>query len=97
MSKVRAIGNKVVFKFSDEVQSNRFTNVTESGIVYKNTEDTVNQPRWGIVLSIGPDVKENIKVGDEVLIEPLRWTEKLSVDGASFWATTENDIILVKE
>ena len=96
-STVRAIGDKVIFTFLDDVSGNRFNNVTESGIVYKNAEDTLNQPRWGVITSVGSGVKEPLKVGDHILIDALRWTEKLVADGVGYWATSEGDILCVKE
>lgn len=95
---IRALGNKILFTFNDTVSQNRFSNMTETGIIYKSTEDTMNQPRWGTVVSIGGQVRENIKVGDVVLVDALRWTEELKTPSeAGVWATSEDDILLIKD
>ena len=37
-------------------------------------------PRWGQVYAVGPDHKEEFKVGDWILVEHGRWTRGIELD-----------------
>lgn len=38
------------------------------------------KPRWCQVYKLGPDVKEEIKVGDWILVEHGRWSRQIAMD-----------------
>ena len=50
---IRPINDSVLFVFVDDVNSKGFSNVTESGIMYKSLDDGLNSPRRGKVLAVG--------------------------------------------
>jgi hypothetical protein len=53
--------------------------------------------RWATVLAIGPEVKE-IVIGDNILIETLKWTEGCTMsDGNKVWRTTEEWVMCVRK
>lgn len=93
---LRPIGDTILFVFKDKASSKGFENQTQTGITYYSFEDSLNTPRWGIVLAVGNKVKD-IKPGMTVLIEPLRWTEGFTYDGVKIWKTVEKEIIAIKE
>ena len=93
---IRALNDSILFVFLDGANSKGFTNQTESGIVYKSAEDSLNSPRWGKILAIGPKV-EDVSVGQVVLIESLQWTEGFKHDGVTIWRTVESKIMAIRE
>lgn len=94
---VKTLRNNILFRFKDTVKNGKFVEVTESGFYLGfQAIDSSQKPREGVVLVVGPDVTE-VKVGDAILIEPLKWTEEVSMGGERFWLTTENEVIGVIE
>lgn len=98
---LKPINSNVVFEFLDKTikkNGNRqFQTTTNSGIVLQSFDDGTKENRWGIIKAIGPDVKSDLKIGDTILVEALKWTQSFSVDNETVWLTTEDCILLVKE
>lgn len=87
----------ILFQFEDDIDGhnrNSFREKTESGIILQSSFDqSTKQPRWGIVVAIGPKVDEDISVGSKILIDSLKWTKISTFSGENF-ARTENDHVL---
>lgn len=100
---IRPLHNKIFFQFEDRVMTGlegkrAFEDKTESGIVtLGSTEDATKKPRWAKVLAVGPTTDDSIKVGDRVMIEALRWTEMMTVDGVDFWQTNDEEILIIED
>lgn len=98
---LKPINSNVVFKFLDDTfkagGKRQFQSVTASGIVIQSQDESVKENRWGVIQAIGPDVKSELKVGDVILVEALKWTQAFKVDGENVWLTSEDCILLVKE
>ncbi len=93
---IKTLHDKILFSFEDENDSKGFNNVSEGGIVFSSYHHDTRQDRWGIVLVVGPEVKE-IKVGDRILVEALKWSEGHKVDDElKIWMTTEENVMLVE-
>ena len=57
--KIFAIRNNILFQFLDETKSadGKFIERTKGSIIIGSVRDNQNsQPRWGKVLSVGPEV-----------------------------------------
>lgn len=95
---LRPLHKRIAFIFCDEVSGGRFNQTTESGLyIHKSVDKSLNEPRWGKVLAVGPDVEdEDIKNKNDILIENLRWTEGFKHDGIQVWFTDEKEVIAVR-
>jgi co-chaperonin GroES (HSP10) len=99
---VRPVNTKILFQFVEDVENSKFTGETESGIVIvEQEENQVKKNRWGKVLAIGPDVVDEINVGNYIYIEALGWTTTMELDRTStstrFWFTDHEKVLLVSE
>ena len=102
---LRVFHNDVMFQFEDEstwladgkVKARGFKEKTDWGFVFTNSKDSASNPRWGIVVTIGPDVDEDIFIGKRVLIENLKWTEGVDFEGHKYWKTTDEFILCVDD
>ncbi len=96
--RLRAITNGIIFKFVEEFSKNQFTLTTSWGFRFKSSYDEATKEcRWGKVLSKGPMCSDEIKEGDFILIEPLKWTpgvmfEAENADGW-IWKTDEDCVL----
>lgn len=105
MSALRAIRNHIIFQFEDSIvrksdfgqSRSQFEEKTDWGFEMSSYDESAKGPRWGIVVSIGHEVKADIEVGSRVLIEALQWTEALEVDGISYWGTDDSKLMAVDE
>lgn len=105
MPTLRAIKNRIIFQFEDAIvrkndmgtSRKQFSETTEWGFEISNYDEGTKSPRWGIAVSVGPEVKEDIKEGSRMLIEPLQWTEAMEHEGASYWGTDESKILALDE
>jgi len=98
MRNIRTLGNKILFQFLEATSKNKrgtFENKTDWGFDIGNSfDETAKLPRWGVVVAIGPDVKEEgIVPGVKVFIEELKWTNSVDVDGEPVWQTDEDCIL----
>lgn len=92
----------IMFKFVDRqckiLRKAAFEEQTKMGIIYADYEKTISEPRWGIVLAVGPKVDKEIQVGSEIWIEPLGWTTAFKPYGEEpFWFTSIEKVIGIAE
>ena len=96
--KIKAIKNRVI---ATEMEKGEVK--TAGGIVIPddNGKHYGIRARWGKVLSIGPDVKADIKVGDWICVEHGRWTRPMELregdEVTTIWGIEEESILLVSE
>lgn len=97
--KVTPIKNGIFFVFEDQVDRNGvFEEKTTWNFTLKNDPSTtVKRARWGRVVATGHEVGKQIRVGDMVLIEPLKWTNRLEFEGKEFWKTDSDHILAIRE
>jgi hypothetical protein len=60
------------------------------------------RPRWARVLGLGPDVEDDIEIGDLVLCDALKWSRRIPLgrDGQEivyFWNINVADILVVDD
>ena len=98
MTNFTPLRNNILFTFFDQVYSRQFLEKTESGIVIAGTfDEALNKGRWARVEMVGPDVPSDITIGAEVLIEPLKWTEKFQLNGKIYWQTNSDHIMAIND
>lgn len=89
----------VLFQFLDETggSKGRFHDrVTGSGIILASSVSSQKVHRWGRVYAVGPDVKDDLKPGDFILIEALMWVEGIKLDAdTKIWKTDPSKVLLV--
>lgn len=90
-----ALQDSILFQFLDEVGKTTFNNKTESGIIYKSFDHDTKTARWAKAVSVGPLVKY-VKVDDEILITPLRWTSHIEYNDQKYWKTIEEEVLAVR-
>jgi len=95
---IEAINNNIIFTFVEDVTQTRFVNSSEAGFIISSLDGNQTlYPRWGKVISAGPDVTE-IKDGDYILIEPGKWTTAYYVDKVTrIWKTDADCVIAVSD
>jgi len=90
----------ILFIFLDEASSAGFREKTNWGFqLLTNSDRTNGDPRWGKVVALGEDLKDNedVKNGSFVLIEPLMWTLGMTYDGTKVWKTDISKILAVSD
>jgi co-chaperonin GroES (HSP10) len=103
LSRVKPIGNIVLFQFVEDMNHTTFKSTSEGGIVMVETQaNKLDKPRWGKVLAVGPRVEADLIPVDEfILVEALGWTNAMtmedSVAAEKFWFTTDEKIICVSD
>lgn len=94
--KLKILGNKIIFKFVQDVTNNKFSANTDWGFQLQTHTDDAKYARWGEVIDLGPEVND-IAVGDFVLVEPLMWTTQMEIDDFKVWGTNREKIIAVSK
>lgn len=105
---IRALHADVLFQFEDEIKlgekSNEFIEKTDWGFVvtspvgHQGFDETAKKNRWGIVLIVGPEVKDNtIKIGSRIFVEALKWTPGATYKGQKIWKTNESFILAIDD
>lgn len=90
--------NGILFVFNEQLEQGKFVEYHGKVYVGKSDDSSIKNARWGKVIAIGPDVKDDgIKVGKHILIEPLAWTKGLEYDGIKIWRTDESRVMAVSE
>lgn len=96
---LRPVLDHIIFIFQDELITaqgvKQFRETTKWGFELTNNYDhNIKQPRWGIVIAVGPDVKEpTIEPGARIFIDALKWTEGVKFEDNLYWMTKEEHII----
>lgn len=102
MSKLRPLLKNIIFQFEDELVTaggrKQFASETDWGFkVVANFDHDTKSPRWGKVISVGPDVSEEVKPGSRILIEALQWTPGAKFEGSEYWMTNEDKVLAIGE
>lgn len=98
MTTFTPIRNNIIFTFVEQAATQRFIEQTQSGIYIAGTfDEALNRARWAKVEMVGPTVPNDIKIGAEVLIEPLKWTEKFDHEGKTYWQTNSDHILAIND
>jgi co-chaperonin GroES (HSP10) len=93
---LQAIDDHILFEFVEDVGGGGFLQKSGSGVVIaEGHEKQLDTCRWIRALSIGPDVNEEFKVGDVLLIENLQWTTMFMVKdkGQKYWQTKAEHVL----
>lgn len=95
--RLRAIRNHVIFQFVDETDSKgQFVETTKWGFkIPGHFDNSAKAPRWGTVVEIGPECK-HVKVGQQVLVNALKWTAGVKFDGKKVWRTDETQVAVFR-
>ena len=94
---IRAIHNHILFQFLDRVTSKgEFEEErTQGGLIILSHFDTsAKTSRWAKIISLGPKCSEILRrEGCEILIENLKWTKGVPLDGEMVWRTDEDMLL----
>lgn len=95
------VANHILFQFEDEIDRNRrstFKETTDWGFEMKGSvEETTSYGRWAIIIGLGPEVMEDLRIGQKILIEKLMWTKTVDYNGLKFARTDDSHVIAVEE
>lgn len=105
MANIKAIRNHIVFQFEDSIvrkssfgkERKQFGEKTDWGFEMSDYDDGTKAPRWGIVVSIGHEVTSDVQIGDKILIDALKWTESVQLNGESYWRTDDSCVLAIDE
>ncbi len=96
--KLIPLGDSIFFTFAEASSGGMFVPKSSSGIIMTNLDISHNKsPKWGKVLLKGPDVNEDIVIGQYVLIKPLQWTIGATFQDEKFWKTDQTNILATSE
>ena len=101
---LKPLGIRFTFKFVDKVvirtdldkRRTQFEETTNFGFTMSSYDESAKQPRWVIVMDVGPEIKE-FKTGDKVLLDSLKWSEAIDFGGDTFWYSDESVVLAVEE
>lgn len=93
--KLRPLKDAIYFAFNEDATEGRINSKSSSGILIATDMKYQDQKeaRWGIVLAKGPEVPDDIVVGEYILVEPLQWTTMMNYDDVRFWKTDYTKIM----
>ena len=98
--KLEAIQNHIVFKFIDSITLGGEFDRAEShgGItLLKSVDDSASQPRWGTIVSLGPDCNDELRApGCEILIDNLKWTAGVDTGEGKVWRTDDSHVLVYR-
>lgn len=95
MKSIKPVKKNILFRFVQELSAQKgFENKTDWGFSVIDKRSDMQIGRWGEVLHIGPEVKD-VQVGDFIFIEPLQWTNNLTMDKKDYWMTNIDKVLLV--
>lgn len=102
---LRVLKSNILFQFEEDstwfvdkkVKQKGFREVTSAGIIVVNATKNADKARWGVVIKVGPEVTENVKVGSRIFIEKLMWTNGATWDGEEYWMTNEEKVLCVED
>lgn len=102
---LRVFKKDILFQFEEEstylidkkIKQKGFKEVTDWGLVIISPTTNADSARWGIVIKIGPEVTEEIKIGSRIFIEKLMWTNGVEWQGQEYWKTNEDKVLLVED
>lgn len=96
--KLVPLGKNIIFTFVEDTSNGGFVPNIGGKIILKQNMDHNREPKWGKVHLVGPEVnKEEIKVGEYILIESLQWTSVFEWEGAKYWKTDAMKVMCTSE
>lgn len=96
-TKLEPLPIDILFRFNDATRKGMFEDVSAGGLYLgRSMELSLQEARWGTVIEIGCDVKD-VAVGDQILIEPLKWTDGFEIDSIKYWKTQERFVLAIGE
>ena len=95
--RLRPIKNHIIFQFVDEVDANgKFVEKTDWGFVIPgHFDNSAKSPRWCNVVEVGPEC-EDIKAGQQILVQALKWTPGFKLDDVRYWRTDETQVSVTR-
>ena len=104
MASLQAIRNHILFRFEREVvrKNNngnaqvQFKDETSWGFQHSSYDDSTKTPQWAIAISVGNEVQD-VKNGDRILIDALKWTHGIETDDGMVWRTDEEQVLAVDD
>lgn len=100
MVNIKALHNHVIFQFIDKLSTKGFKHFAEKtdwGFEFEDKSISLEHCRWVKVVSVGEDVPEDIKPGMEVLVDKLKWTNAVKINGEDYWRTDSDHVLMVKD
>lgn len=97
---LKPTGNRIMFRFVEDLRQGMFFEKTESNIILgMNSDSSAKSPRWGQVIAVGDDMREEeIAPGVEILIDSLRWTDGMRINETEkVWFTTPDSVAAVRD
>lgn len=96
MARMRAIRNHILFQFIDSISNGKFVEATNWGFEIGQNDDSSGKTcRHVVITHIGPEVSDNITVGDTAVVENLKWTEAFKFEGEDYWRTDSDQILMI--
>lgn len=99
MAELRAIRNHIIFQFEDEKTQHmgisQFKESTDWGFEYALTTEGMENARWVRVIAVGPDADPDVQPGMRVLLDKLKWTTEFEFEGAKYWRSDTDQVLLL--
>lgn len=96
MSKISPIKDSILFEFCQTTKNGYFRNETQWGFELTGVDFDAAKARWGVAKHVGPDCKD-VKVGDFIMIDALKWTTALEFGSEKLWRTAEEHVMLTSD
>ncbi len=93
---LKPIKDSILFTFVQTTRDGYFRQETNWGFKLAGSDYDSTKSRWGQVEVVGPDC-EFVKVGDYILIEPLKWTTAVEHEDKKYWRTAEAHVELISD
>ena len=94
---IRAIHNHILFQFLDKVTlDGKFEEEKSQGgiVILSHFDTSAKTSRWAKIISLGPKCSDFLKKEDcEILIENLKWTKGVPLNGEMLWRTDEDMVL----
>lgn len=101
MATIEPLRNHIIFQFIEKKRSHmgvkQFEEETDWGLKFVRVDDSTQNPRWGVVTHVGPEVPAEIQPGVRVLIDKLKWTNEIQVGEEFYWRTDYDCLLAVDE
>ena len=105
---VNPLHDDILFVFEEQIKigikSDEFIEKTDWGftvtcpIGHQGFDETAKKNRWGIVIAIGPEIKDqSIIIGSRIYIEALKWTPGVVYKQKRIWKTNEKFVLLIDD
>lgn len=95
--KIRALRNYILFQFLDRVNTiGQFEEQKSDGgiLILSDHDKSAKISRWAKIVSLGPQCSDILREDNcEILIENLRWTAGVKLEGEFIWQTDETQLL----